>query len=943
MVSDSFDKALEQVRKLVLDYDANKPFFISSEYNESQARKDFIDKFLIALGWDVNHETQKNPYKQEVKVERTVPMGQSQRSADYALYISPNFREPKLFVEAKKPYGDLTSAENCFQTIRYGWNANTYVAILTNFDQFVVLDCRYKPDINSAAKMACQVHRYSDYGDAETFSKIFYLASRDAVAAGSLEKLGKSLPRRKGRAVSRGLYKEGWQPVDEAFLEELDSYREELARNFKNHNQNLDGDTLTEVTQRTLDRLVFLRFIEDKAIEQRAYVSEFVSKENPWLEFVASCSRLDQTYNGVIFKHHNILDAPTFNVDEAHFAGLCKKLEHINSAYDFNFIPIHILGSIYERFLGKVIIATNRRAHVELKPEVRKAGGVYYTPDYIVRHIVANTIEKLIAGKNPAQIAEMRFADISCGSGSFLLAMYDSLLQYYVAWYNEHPDRAEKDGCIRRDDGFWKLSLRQRRNILLKNIYGVDIDHQAVEVAQLSLYLKLLEDETTSSAHNYQLEFRETLLPSLADNIKLGNSLIASDFSIFPDELIRVRAFDWNSQFPEQLGRGGFDAIIGNPPWISITGRFGSADCSDEEVKYLISRFRGNTYMPNMYEYFISQGMSLVKKGGFLSFVVPDRFGFNAQFVELRRKMLSEFSIHNLLYKVPFPGITADTLIFVAQKDPPKPTSSVYVAEFNKPYMLRKQKDYLSTSNCIFEYFEDSAMMKLVRRLENPSKFSPLSAFCDTTSGYGGKSELIYAEQQNRHQIPTLKGDSIGRYETRKKYWFDFQPKNITGRTTDKLKLGAIPKILLRKTGSSIVATFDESGIFPEQSLYFLYNFIPNVDPLYILGLLNSTLLNYFYRAKSLTNKKSIAQVKKVDLDSLPILSPTSVEKMDRDELTAFVNKMLSLSRSAQGSHTEAERDILRNALKATDARINQLVYRLYGIEKADILIIESQ
>ena len=288
-------------------------------------------------------------------------------------------------------------------------------------------------------------------------------------------------------------------------------------------------------------------------------------------------------YNGVVFKRHDILDADEFQVDERAFAGICERLAHINSPYDFNAIPLHILGAIYERFLGKVIVATEKRARVEEKPEVRKAGGVYYTPEYIVRYIVANTVGKLIENKTPAQIAEMRFADIACGSGSFLLGVYDLLLRHHGNYYNSLPKaeraRAVKQGdCIDREGKLY-LSLRAKREILLNNIYGVDIDAQAVEVAQLSLYLKLLEEETTASAKQYLLEFAHTaklkkLLPDLGKNIVCGNSLIGMDIingKLFAaDEERKLNPMNFEDVFPETMKRGGFDAVVGNPPYVLL-------------------------------------------------------------------------------------------------------------------------------------------------------------------------------------------------------------------------------------------------------------------------------------------------------------------------------------------------------------------------------------
>jgi type I restriction-modification system DNA methylase subunit len=251
-----------------------------------------------------------------------------------------------------------------------------------------------------------------------------------------------------------------------------------------------------------------------------------------WQDFVSESQRLNQIYNGIIFKRHQIIDDAGFVVDERMFMGVRERLSHTNSPYDFNSLPVHILGSIYERFLGKVIETTEKRASVVEKPEVRKAGGVYYTPEYIVRYIVKETVGKQIADKTPTEIAKMRFADIACGSGSFLLGVYDELLRRHTSYYNRNKrtrTEAVRAGCIEREDGSFALSLIQKREILLNNIYGVDIDAQAVEVAQLSLFLKLLEGETPATARQ-QMTLKHALLPNLYDNIKCGTHLSAMTF-----------------------------------------------------------------------------------------------------------------------------------------------------------------------------------------------------------------------------------------------------------------------------------------------------------------------------------------------------------------------------------------------------------------------------
>ena len=567
----TLEEAFDRIQVLVKDFQANENYYLSPGYQEQEVRADFINKFFIALGWDVNHDIQKNPFAQEVKVERNVNVHGAQKRADYAFYIDPNFRDPRFYAEAKKPLSDIATPDNYFQTIRYGWCSQTPLAALTDFVQFHVLDCRYKPDIETALQRAVKKYHYSDFADREKFAEVFYLFSRGPVGEGSLEKFSADLPKARGKAVQRGLFKGGYQKMDETFLVQLDDYRETLARVFKNNNPDLDGATLTELTQRTLDRLVFLRFLEDKLIEPEERVAKFGEGGSPWKDFIGVSRRLDGIYNGIVFKKHDILDSSRFKVDDVQFGDICEGLAHINSPYAFNLIPIYILGYIYERFLGKVIVATDKRAHVEAKPEVRKAGGVYYTPEYIVRNIVENTVGKLIEGKTPVQIGVLRFADIACGSGSFLLGMYDLLLRYHTKYYNLNPTKAKEGDCIKRD-GALHLSLRKKREILLNNIYGVDIDSQAVEVAQLSMYLKLLEEETTATAHAYQLSLHETLLPSLSKNIVCGNSLIGTD--ILDDNLFamederRLNPMNFTDRFSEIMRRGGFDVIVGNPPYV---------------------------------------------------------------------------------------------------------------------------------------------------------------------------------------------------------------------------------------------------------------------------------------------------------------------------------------------------------------------------------------
>jgi adenine-specific DNA-methyltransferase len=260
------------------------------------------------------------------------------------------------------------------------------------------------------------------------------------------------------------------------------------------------------------------------------------------------------------------------------------------------------------------------------KPEVRKAGGVYYTPEYIVRSIVENTVGKLIAGKTPDQIAEMRFADIACGSGAFLLGVFDLLLSDHGRYYNDNPRKARKGDCTERD-GKLHLSLGKKREILLNNIYGVDIDAQAVKVCRLSLSLRLLQEETKAGARACLLDFERAarvkkLLPDLGNNVACGNSLVGTDVldgRLFgTDEKRKLNPMNFEDAFPEVMKRGGFDAVVGNPPYRR-----------ELDYKHLLDQialgdFGRKHRSPRMdlWYYFIHRGLEILKPGGLLSFIV---------------------------------------------------------------------------------------------------------------------------------------------------------------------------------------------------------------------------------------------------------------------------------------------------------------------------------
>jgi hypothetical protein len=501
--------------------------------------------------------------------------------------------------------------------------------------------------------------------------------------------------------------------------------------------------------------------------------------------------------------------------------------------------------------------------------------GVFYTPPAVARLIVAPVLDRLLVGRTPAEVRRLTLLDPACGDGSLLVCAARQLLDWYQA-----------------AAGTRRLRLAERCRIVRRHVFGVDVDARAVEQARQALRLLLLKDVSEPSPGGDALD--------LSANVKCGDALRGTDF-------------DWDAEFPQVMGRGGFSAVVGNPPWVSLAGRFGSKLYPASEIAHLSHRFDGNTYLPNLYEFFIALGLELTAPGGYLSFLVPDRLGFNQHLRRLRERILRETHILSLQYRVPFPGVTADTLIFLLRKGRPAADARVEVIDTAQTPVHGLQRNLASHPARVFRLIRTTGSAALLEKIERAPNVVPLGELCNSASGFGGRSAAIHPARRAASQMPVLKGDSIERYTIRKIYWFDFVRENLTGRTVDRAKLGAAPKIVLRKTGDRIIATYDDSGVFPEQSLYFLYNIRGGFDLRFLLAVLNSRLVSDYYRARLLTNAGSIAQVKKADLDRLPVPRPG---KEVHDRLVGLVGEMLKRQRTG------------------TDRRIEAIVRQLYGYKE---------
>lgn len=617
-----------KVLELVDLFRRNADAYHAPQYNEAMVRQEFINPLFKCLGWDMdNAQGYAEAYK-DVIHEAAIKIGGATKAPDYCFRIGG---VPKFFLEAKRPSVSIKDdSAPSYQLRRYAWTGKLPLSILTDFEEFAIYDCRVRPACTDKAGVARILYvRYDEYP--QRWDELAGVFAREAILKGSFDKFAESKKAKRGTAT-----------VDTAFLQEIESWRELLARNLALRNPELSQRELNYTVQVTIDRIIFLRMCEDRGIEPYGQLQKMSLEPAIYDNLLDLYRKADERYNSGLFHFHAENGRPEapdtltpgLSIDDKPLKDILHGLYYPECPYEFSVLSGEILGQVYEQFLGKVIrLTAGHRAVVEDKPEVRKAGGVYYTPSYIVEYIVKQTVGKLLGepggatpGLTPKQAARLRILDPACGSGSFLLGAYQLLLDW-------HRDRYLKDGPKKRvkelyqgAGGVWRLTTAEKKRILLNNIYGVDIDPQAVEVTKLSLLLKVLEGESEQTLQSQLQLFHERALPDLSNNIQCGNSLIGPDFyqgqqlDMFDEEeRYRINVFDWQKAFPWLRETGGFDAVIGNPPYV----RQESLSIYKDYFKKHYQSFDG---VADLYTYFMEKAVCLLREGGLFSFIVSSSF-----------------------------------------------------------------------------------------------------------------------------------------------------------------------------------------------------------------------------------------------------------------------------------------------------------------------------
>jgi len=987
----------KDVSELIARFEQNIDSYQSQAYNETQVRLEFINPFFEALGWDVTNKAgYAEPYK-DVIHEDAVKVGGATKAPDYSFRIGGS---RKFFLEAKKPAISIKDDTSpAYQLRRYAWSAKLPLSILTNFAEFAVYDCRLPPKESDKASIGRVLYfTYKDY--AAHWEQIASIFSKQAVLQGSFDKFAEA-----------GKGKKGTSQVDAEFLTEIEGWREALAKNIALRNPKLTVRDLNFSVQRTIDRIIFLRMCEDRGVEHYGQLLALLNGENTYKRLQYHYGLADDKYNSGLFHFRPEKDraeAPDeltlkLKIDDKVLKEIIRRLYYPDSPYEFSVLGADILGNVYEQFLGKVIrLTAGHHAVVEDKPEVKKAGGVYYTPAYIVEYIVKNTVGKFCESKTPKQIEKLKILDPACGSGSFLIGAYTYLLNYHCEWYVKDGLQKHTKEIYQGSGGQWLLTTQEKKRILLNNIYGVDIDSQAVEVTKLSLLLRVLEGESEETIGKNLKLFRERALPDLGNNIKCGNSLIGPDFykdqqmSLLDDEeRYRINVFDWHSEFPVIMKAGGFDAVIGNPPYVRIQG------FPRDQIDYFAKNYRGAKGNFDLYVSFVEKGFSLLKPYGRLGKIVPNKF-FKTDYGEGLREFLSEnkavTEIVDFGASQVFDATTYTCLLFLCKR----PNQTFRYAEarakpeaHKHPRGLAKDINTLGKTPWMFVSEKTAILLgklsnKTKRLLDLPADMSRGSStgddevFVIDTGSFPIEDEILrrpifatdfhrysfspsnkwriifpyssdkgalrlYTEEELRKKFPKalrylLSHQAI--LKKRKQYtkWYGYSaPRNL--ELHDRAQI--VVPLLADRGLFALIPENTRGKLCPMASGGFTITLSPHclIQPAYVLGLLNSRLL--FWKLKQASNlfRGGWITCTKQYFGELPIRSidfSDPADKAHHNKMVSFVEQMLTLHKQLAAAKNPNDKTNFQREIETTDREIDRFVYELYGLTEEEIKIVET-
>ncbi|MFC1937684.1 Eco57I restriction-modification methylase domain-containing protein [Chloroflexota bacterium] len=910
------EEAKQKIAELLSKYESLSPSQIKG-FHEAKTKQGFIEPLFRALGWDFDDTNEVAPEEQA-----------SSGRVDYAFKINS---VSQFYLEAKPLRADLTRPEYVKQAITYAYNKGVTWAILTDFAELRIYNAQTQtghPFINLT---------YDRY--LPSFDDLWLLSKESFQTNALSEKAQKygALPPRLG--------------IEQRLFKQLRQWRGELFTQLHHYNPNLSFNQIDEVIQRLFNRLVFIRTCEDRGIENRVLLSALhewnqAKQKGELIQDVRNVfSDFDGFYDSDLFEHHLIDDEQVF-VESATIEDILNGLYEVPggmASYDFSLIDADVLGAVYEQYLGYVATVVKQRAkeaqaqmdlgipgvetfEITAKKQRRKEHGIYYTPKFVTDHIVKETVGRFLKERNYNEIRNIKILDPACGSGSFLIRAYDELLNYHA---------------YQRGKPVSELDQWERLPILTNNIFGVDLDMQAVDIARLNLLLRSLA--------------RRQKLPYLDDNIREGNSLISGNEKelkkYFGDSWREKKPFNWEQEFEDIMAKGGFDVVIGNPPYIQVSM---DTKLAPELKEYLITKFGSSMGRLNTFGFFVHRGISLLKQGGLLGFIVPNTFLTQEYYRQLRKFVLDTCQVLTIatLEEMPFEAAVVENVVVTLRKE-----SSESVRQKNEVRVmaLGKDNEYLIPQSIFNDTFNYSFVVHLSTKLRtlkekidaHTDKLGELLNINQAIALKYDRSSSLSKEQRDNNYKKVLDGRDILRYAI----YFPgnyllYDVSRIHSCKREDIFL-AKEKLFFRRVGDGIVATLDTDQYYALNTLVVATPKVQDINLKFVLGLVNSALSNSYYRLFLKSTKKVFSEIQARQMEQLPIRridfdNPT--EKKRHDDLVALVDRMLELNKQlAPIRNTYChERDELVKQIEQTDKEIDKLVYDLYGLAEEERKIVEG-
>lgn len=875
---------LEKYRKVVEEKRVGK-------YNEEMTKKDFILPLFRALGWNVENSS-------EVTAEETI----SKKRVDYGFRIDGI---PKFFLEAKALKVDLNDPKFIEQAIDYAWTKGCTWAVLTDFENLMILNAEWKAENllqNLLRSISCQefIDRFEE----------LWLLSKESFEQGLIDREAERLGKKAKLA-----------PIDQQLLDDFARWRNILSKNILNYNKDkkLTEEELDEAVQRFLNRMVFIRKAEDAELEENVLLSTLREWENEgskalYIRLGELFKKFNSTYDSELFEE-SLVDQViiTNNVLKEIIKGLYETKNRLRR-YDFSIIDADVLGNVYEQYLGHILKKTKKRAAVKESHARRKEQGIYYTPTYIVDYIVKNTLGEILKDKK-VDVEKIRVLDPACGSGSFLIKAFNVLNEYYS---KQDKDYAQ----TQLDETGTGTTFTKKVSILHNNIFGVDVDKQAVEIARLNLLLKIAE--------------KKQRLPLLKQNIKCGNSLI-DDERVAGD-----KAFKWERELKQIMDEGGFDVVIGNPPYIRNT------ELPDRDKKYYNQRYTSAYEQYDIFVLFFEIGTKLLKNGGYLGFITSNKFLASDYGQKLRDVILKSCKIVSLVdvsYLKIFKDASTYPVITVLQKEANemnRKNNEILFQKISKIGDLRTKENVIKIKQSKFLESGDNRLLEevrgirtqLIKKIDKDS--TKLKEFFTCQRG-SPKNKIKILNEMAKNSMNCVVSRDVSRYV----YTISnslFVVSNLQNRILPEAK------ILLPRTVLSLKAAYDKGGNFIMDRIYYL---IPkkdkNIDLKFVTSILNSKLIDFYYKVNFGTTHVGggYLDLRGTQIVELPI---KLIPERQQRPFIELVDKLISLNKRLNeiGDKKTDERQRIEEEIDKTDAEIDKFVYELYRLDAKDREAIED-